>query len=356
MRRAVTCLAVVLIAGLCLAAEPAKVQRAWASEGETYANTDSLAAVMLRSGEVRIYATSKDGHRLDIIDGATGKYLGAWGKPGTAAGELKYPNGVATVVFGPHDHPKSRRAALAVVERDNRRVQIVCPETGKSLGIFGTEHLHRPYGVSFATVDEKPLLYVTDTQVELDRTVHVFELALRGEEVTARHVRHFGEKTGPGAIQEAESVLVDVPQRRVLLCDETTRNVKVYDLDGKFSGRTFGDGLVVGDPEGLVIVEARGIRCVILTDQRKELSVWHVFDAGDYKHLGSWTGEPTIANTDGIAVFPHAFAAFPNGAFFAVDNDFEVHAYRIEDVLSAVKLEPATKEPDRRPAPSQRGE
>lgn len=345
MRHRLAWIVVISMAGVCLAAEPAQVQRAWASEGETYANTDSLAAVMLPSGEVRVYATSKDGHRLDMIDGSTGKFLGTWGKPGTAAGELKYPNGIATVVFGSHGDPKSpARAALAVVERDNRRVQILCPETGKSLGVFGTEHLHRPYGVAFATIQGKPMLYVTDTQVEPDRTVHVFELALRGDDVTARHVRHFGEKAGPGAIKEAESVLIDEPQQRVLLCDETTRNVKVYDLDGKFSGRTFGDGLVVGDPEGLVIVEARDGRCVILTDQRKDRSVWHVFDAEDYKHLGSWTGEPTIANTDGIAVFPHAFEGFPHGSLFAVDNDFEVHAYRLEDVLGAVKLEPATKE------------
>lgn len=341
MRRFPLCLTVALLIGIsipALGAEPAKVQRAWASEGQTYANTDSLAAVPLADGTVRVYATSKDGHRLDVIDASSGKYLGTWGKPGTTPGELQYPNGIATVVFqgaGSATQPRNR-AALAVVERDNRRVQILWPDSGASAGVFGSEHLNRPYGVAFATVGGRPTLFVTDTQVAPEKTVHVFELALRDNEVTARHVRHFGEATGPGAIQEAESVLVDEATRRVLLCDETARNVKVYDLSGRFMGRTFGDGLVMGDPEGLVLMEARGRRCVMLTDQRKDLSVWHVFDAEDYKHLGSWTGEPTIANTDGIALYPRAFSGFPQGAFFAVDDDFEVHAYRLEDILGAI--------------------
>ncbi len=338
-RSYVVSMIVALGIGSASATEPARVTRAWASDGQAYANTDSLAAVTMADGKVRVYATSKDGHRLDIIDAATGKHLGTWGKPGTAPGELRYPNGIATVIFESGDSAKPRgRAALAVVERDNRRVQLIWPDSGASAGIFGSEHLNRPYGVAFATVAGRPTLFVTDTQVAPEKTVHVFELALRDQEVTARHVRSFGDATGPGALQEAESVLVDEANRRVLLCDEAARNVKVYDLTGRFTGRTFGDGIVVGDPEGLVLVEQRGRRCVILTDQRKDLSVWHVFDADDYQYLRSWTGEPRIANTDGIAVYPRGFENFPNGAFFAVDDDFEVHAYRLEDIFDAVAL------------------
>lgn len=335
-------LALVLCAG-CSAPGPATVVQAWASDGSAYANTDSLAAVMLGDGTVRVYATSKDAHRLDMIDASTGRYLGAWGSPGAGVGELQYPNGIAVVAFG-HDGASttqaSPRAAIAVVERDNKRVQCFWPDGGAPAGMFGGDRLNRPYGVATSYADGKTLLYVTDTMVEPDRTVHVFELERRGDEATARHVRSFGDREGAGRVIEAESIVVDDVARRVLICDETSRNVKVYDLDGMFRGATFGDGLVQGDPEGLVVVDGARGRHVILTDQRDDVSLWHVFDAGSYQHIGTWTGSPTVANTDGIAVFPHAFAGFPHGGFFAVDDDFELRAYRLEDVLKAVGSAP----------------
>ncbi len=342
MRNCGILLLVLALAAHCPAGEPSKVTEAWASDGSGYKNTDSLAAVMLSSGAVRIYATSKDGNRLEIIDASTGKHGGTWGEAGSGVGQLKYPNGIATVTFGKHGDPNAlARAALAVVERDNKRVQFLWPESGKPAGTFGEEQLTRPYGVAVSREGEKTLVYVTDTKVEPDQTVQVFELRLNGEQIEAKHVRHFGEQSGPGAIGVAESILVDDSERRVLICDERAKNVKLYDTDGRFTGKTFGDGLVVGDPEGLVLVDAKDARLIILTDQRKDLSVWHVFDARSLKHAGSWTGSPTVANTDGIAVFPHAFEHFPDGALFAVDDDFEVRAYRLGDVLKSVGAAPA---------------
>lgn len=324
-------------------ADPAVAKEVWASSGGSYAETDSLAACRLPGGEVRVYATSKKGHRIEVIDASTGKHLGTWGKPGSGVGELKYPNGIAAVAFGAEGTGGESKVAIAVVERDNRRVQFFWPESGSPAGVLGAEQLHRPYGIAAATIGAKTMLYVTDTDVSPDQTVHLFELSLAGDVVTARPVRHFGEREGRGAIGEAESILVDGRKRRVLLCDETANNVKVYDCDGSFTGLTFGDGLVAGDPEGLALVEGHDGRYVILTDQRKAATIWHIFDADGYKHLGSWTGDPAIANTDGVAVYPREYAGFPHGAFFAVHDDAEVRAYRVEDILKTVGASPAAE-------------
>lgn len=320
---------------------PHAVSQAWASSGGDYAETDSLAACRLSDGTVRVYATAKKGDRIDIIDASTGRRLGTWGRTGTGVGELRYPNGIAAVRFGDDRAGGESRVAIAVVERDNKRVQLFWPETGSPAAILGTDQLHRPYGVAGAVLDRKTVLFVTDTGVARDRTVHVFELSLAGGAITAKHIRHFGEKEGPGAIGEAESILVDERHRRVLLCDESEKNVKVYDCDGRFAGRTFGQTLIVGDPEGLALVEARDARYVILTDQREAVTIWHVFDADGYKHIGSWTGNPTVANTDGVAIYPHQYSGFPHGAFFAVNNDADVRAYRIEDILKTISAAPA---------------
>jgi 3-phytase len=310
----------------------AEVKQVWSSTGTHYSNTDSLAACPADNGRVRVFATAKDGHAVDVFDAETGRFVRRIGRRGKAMGEFGYPNGVVTVEFPARTqaaaHEPARHAFL-VIERDNARVQAFWADNYQPAGAFGRQFLHRPYGAAVSYQDGAILLYVTDTEVMPADTVQVFRLQKQGNRITAMHVRSFGEDHGKGRILEAESVVVDDRLGRVLLCDEdpSQRDVKVYSLDGRFTGVTFGGDYVKREPEGIIVWEGPKGGCVVLTDQQKDLSVWHVFDRRDYRHIAAWTGDPVVANTDGICLYPKEFGPFKQGAFFAVHDDQDVRAY-----------------------------
>ena len=76
---------------------------------------------------------------------------------------------------------------------------------------------------------------------------------------------------------------------------------------------------------------------LIVTDQQKAISVWHVYDRRTLAYRGAFTGTPTVANTDGICVHVTPFGPFTGGALFAVHDDLEVRAYDMAAVLKAVE-------------------
>ena len=218
-------------------AAPATVPQVWAATGATWQDTDSLTSATLDDGRVRVFATSKGGDRVHVLDGDTGKLIADYtgGDDG-----LRYPNGIATVDFtvGEQDGRPRRRPCILVVERDNARVHAFWGDTLRPAGTFGGDELHRPYGIAVSQRDDRVLVYITNTEVPLDRTVQVYELARSGERVSGRPVRSFGATDGPGVIRVAESVLVDDRYDRVFLCneDDAEQCVKVYDRDGRFTG------------------------------------------------------------------------------------------------------------------------
>ncbi len=316
------------------------VPRAWASHGTTYGTTDSLAACRLASGQVVVFATAKKGDRVDLFDAADGKFIRSFGQTGTAAGEFKQPNGIVTVRLSNPARGTSQptpRSLVLVVERDNRRVQAFCPDTLRPAGMFGAEELKRPYGAAVSYRPEGTFLYVTQADVPPSEAVHVYRLVLEDEGLRAEHVQAFGDEAGPGAIGEAESVVVDDELDRVLLCDEVHKNVKVYERGGRFTGTTLGDGLVVGDPEGIVLWAGEEAGYVMLTDQRKTLTVWHVFERRTLRYVTAFTGRPRIANTDGICVYAEPLGPFSAGLLLAVNNDAEVCSYSLADVADIVR-------------------
>jgi 3-phytase len=328
------------------AADIRSVAQAWQSSGVAYANTDSLAACRMPDGSVRLFATAKEGNRIDAFDASTGKFVASLGSRGDQPGQFERPNGIVTAEFGASRklasrHPTSQ-AVLLVIERDNARVQAIWPTSLESAGIFGGDKLRRPYGGTVWSGPDGPVLYVTDTNVPPAETVKAFRLRTNGRSIEAEHVRTFGDADGPGAIRTAESIVVDPRRQRLLICDEEGRppQVKEYTMDGKFTGRTFAAGLVQGDPEGIVVVDHGPKGFILLTDQRKAITIWHVFDRESFDHVCSFTGEPNIANTDGICLFTDPFKQFPTGALFAVHDDADIRAYSLGEVLGLIARHP----------------
>ena len=338
-------------------APPVAVPQRWASHGVEYAETDSLAACRLPDGSVRVFATAKRGDRLDLFDACDGRWLRSVGRTGGGLGEFRYPNGVAVVqpprragVSGSAaaTAPAEPRAVIVVVERDNRRVQVLDAETVRPLGSFGESDLHRPYGVAVSYQGDDVHLYITDTQVPPAQTVRQYVFFPSQDPPAARLVRSFGAPDGPGAIGEAESVVVDDRRDRVYLCHEERKNVKVYTRSGDFTGRTVGDGAILGDPEGIVLYEGPVRPWLIVTDQRPEVTVWHVFDGDTFAPVGRFTGTPPVANSDGLCLCLGPVGTCAPGLLLAVHDDREVRAYCLDDVRAAL-VGPAT-------APAERGE
>jgi 3-phytase len=348
----------ILVAAAVNAQQPpeqlVRIPAAWTSSGTTYGTTDSLAACATSDGRALVFATAKKAGRIDIFDANTGRFVGSHGCTGSAVGQFRHPNGVVAVRLprsASSGQSTSDVAAILVVERDNARVQAFWADDLGPAGCFGQAELQRPYGGAASTRADGTYLYVTQADVPADRAVCIYRLTTAGAEISATFVRAFGDSSGRGVLHEAESVLVDDRMGRVLLCDEDKRqrNVKVYTTDGTFTGQTFGDGLIAGDPEGLALFADGTGGFVIVTDQRKDITIWHVFDRRTYEHLGDFTGTPPIANTDGICLYPQALGQFTYGALFAVNNDADVHAYSLADITRAVAAMRAAQQSERRP-------
>ena len=69
--------------------------------------------------------------------------------------------------------------------------------------------------------------------------------------------------------------------------------------------------------------------------------MFHVFDRLSLEHLGAFTGQRT-ANTDGVWLDQTVDKRFPEGVFYAVDDDKAVAAFDWQAIAHALKL-PACK-------------
>jgi 3-phytase len=305
--------------------------------GETYRNSgypaddvDSLAVWHGPAGEHWVLATAKATHRLLVFEAASGELVNTFGGEGDGAGEFRRPNGIAVV-----------GNIVLVVERDNARVQgLNLPEL-ESLGFIGAQELTRPYGLSVFASDAGYELYVTDnydapeTLEErnarlagtLDRRIRHYRIALNDRnELVSESVGAFGDTAGEGVLWKVETLLADPENHRLLVADELENRIKIYDLDGRFTGASMGEGYFHFEPEGLALLRCGDGGWWIGVDQEERRSHFRIFDRGTLQYVGTFTGEVT-ANTDGVAATQEAFGPFARGAFFAVHDDSALSAF-----------------------------
>ena len=292
-----------------------------------------------------LFATAKDGDLLRIYDASSGAALRDLGGPGTGPDQFERPNGI--LVAGD---------LLVVVERDNRRVQVFALPGLQSVARFGEAELVLPYGAWLEPAGaDSWRLFVTDNYqtanqrvpppAELDRRVHVFALSVERNAagdvtgVDASHDRTFGATAGEGVLRIVESLWGDPAYDRLLVAEEDPaggRVIKIYSLDGRFTGPVIGDGIFRTQPEGIALFEcADGSGYWITTDQDRGRNVFHLFDRRTLSHLGGFAGAVT-QNTDGIWLNQAPLPGLPAGAFFAVHDDQAVSAFDWRDVAAAV--------------------
>lgn len=128
---------------------------------------------------------------------------------------------------------------------------------------------------------------------------------------------------------------------RLLLAEEDVAagtRIREYGLDGKYRGRDIGADLFKAQAEGMALARcADGSGYWIATDQFKDRSVFHMFDRITLEYRGAFTGKRT-ANTDGVWLDQSADARFPQGVFYAVNDDQAVAAFDWRDIAAALKL------------------
>ena len=326
----------------------AVVHEAFVSAATPQDNIDSPAIWRAPDGETWLIATAKEGKSgLVVYDGDTGAIVRTVGGKGKALGEFNRPNGIFV-----HD------ALLFVVERDNRRVQVLSLPQFKPLGSFGEDTLQLPYGLwlhagvepgSYDVLVTDAYMAGNDAQGEdiippldqLDRRVHRYQISVSADGVRAKSVGTFGDTGQAGSIRVPESIWGDPDNDRLLIAEEDVAAgtaVRDYTLAGQYRGRTIGLDLFKAQAEGISLWrcdDGRGYW--IATDQYKDRSLFHVFERNSLDHVGAFAGN-TIANTDGVWLQQTPSIRFPAGAFYAVHDDQAVGAFDWRDVAKALKL------------------
>jgi 3-phytase len=305
---------------------------------DTNDNVDSPALWHGPDGQHWLLATAKEGNRIIVYDAATGEKLAMFATFGDQLGQLSRPNGIAVI-----------DDLALVVERDNHRVQVFRLPDFEALGFFGADKLVKPYGIAVDFYDGQYHLYVTDNYEMPDESippsellgqrVHYFSFTLNGSEVQATHMMAFGATEGEGVLHKVESILLDRTYDRLLIADEheAERNVKIYNLNGAFTGQIVPNYYFNYEPEGIALWSCGDNGYYIMTDQDMEVNTFQVFERNTLEYLGGFSGQMT-RNTDGIALTQHSFGSFENGAFYPVHDDGSLTAISWKDIAKALSL------------------
>src|SRR5690606_15258388 len=114
--------------------------------------------------------------------------------------------------------------------------------------------------------------------------------------------------------------------------------IKVYDLDGRFTGKQIGKGIFEAQAEGIALYACDdGSGYWLSTDQADDRTVYHVFDRQSLQHAGAFMGE-TTANTDGVWLATGGVPGFEGGACIAVHDDQAASAFDWLDIVTALEL------------------
>ncbi|NUN44330.1 phytase precursor [bacterium] len=304
-------------------------------------NVDAPAIWHGPHGEHWLVATAKKTDGLIISDAATGKFIKRIGGTGAEPGKLRRPNNALVL-----------DDMLFVVERDNHRVQVFSLPEFKSIFVFGEQELKKPYGISlYKSSPDSIVCYITDNYEltkdsipppsMLGQRIRQYHITMRSRKLSATPVRAFGDTSGSGVLYTVESIYVDPVYNRILIADEYERqnNIKIYTLDGTFTGQVIGYGLFKTQPEGIALWtcgDSAGYW--ITTDQSHTENVFHIFDRQFLQPVASFCAV-NIRNTDGVALTTRSFGPFSAGAFYAAHDDGNIGALSLKSIRDSTRIQ-----------------
>jgi 3-phytase len=359
----VLCLAVLLLPGCALwrdAKEPdqraadeprlaeagiehAVVAEAFITPANPPDEVDSPTAWLTPEGGRWLISTGKEAHQLLVHDGETGALLRRVGGKGAAPGQFNRPNGV----FAWGDR-------LFVIERDNRRVQVLSLPGFTPLATFGEGELRSPYGLWLHEPEGGRIeLWVTDSFMDgedydvvppleaLSARIKRFSVLIDGDAVSARFDGASGDTSEAGALRVVESIAGDVANNRLLVAEEdvpTGTGYRVYGFDGGYAGRDVGVGEFGAQAEGIALWACPdGSGYWIAADQFIDATLFHVYDRQTLEAKGRFAGRNT-GMTDGVWFSQAPSTRFPAGVFYASNRDESLSAFDWRAIASALGL------------------
>jgi 3-phytase len=303
---------------------------------------DSAASWTDANGQRQVLVSGKNSDQLLAFDGASGELLRRYGSTGSEPGQFNYPNGIFIV-----------DDLAFVVERDNRRVQVLRLPAFDPLGSFGESELRAPYGIWLRKLDQHYEVFVSDAFMlppdyqrvppmeELAQRFKRYRVSLRAEGLRSELIQTFGATDPLGAIRVAESLWGDPAHDRLLIAEEhrpTGTRLRLYDLQGHSTGRDMGAAQYRAEAEGIALWTCDdGSGYWIGVDQFGDRTVFHLFDRQGLDHVGSFAGQHT-ANTDGIWLEQAPSAAFPAGVLYAIHDDQALVAFDWRQIATALGL------------------
>lgn len=304
---------------------------------------DSPTAWLTPEGGRWLISSGKETHQLLVHDGETGALLRRVGGKGAAPGQFNRPNGV--FVWGDR---------LFVVERDNRRVQVLALPGFTPLTTFGEGELRSPYGLWLHEPEGGRIeVWVTDSYMDGERfdvvpplealaaRIKRFSVLVDGDAVSARFEGPSGDTTGAGALRVVESVAGDPANGRLLVAEEdvpTGTGYRVYGFDGRYTGRDVGVGAFGAQAEGVALWACPdGSGYWIAADQFIDTTLFHVYDRQTLDAKGRFAGRNT-GMTDGVWLSQAPSTRFPAGVFYASNRDEALSAFDWRDLASTLGL------------------
>lgn len=317
------------------------IREAYITPHDSSANVDSPAIWHGPDGQNWVLVTAKEGNTIIVYDASTGDEINRFGRFGPGIGEFSRPNGIAVI-----DN------IAMVAERDNHRIQTFSLPEFEYAGHFGEEILRRPYGITVDKTGGSYSVFITDNYEtdegdipateHLDSRVHHFRVTYNPDGFPeAEHIKAFGDTSGEGILFKVESLLIDTSYDRLLVADEheDERNIKIYSLDGTFTGQIIDNRYFNYEPEGIALFGCEADRSgyYIITDQDRTNNTFQIFDRKTLDHIGSFSGDIT-RNTDGVAFTQNPFGGFLHGAFYAIHDDVALAAFSWDEIAEALGL------------------
>ncbi|MBX3042516.1 MAG: phytase [Candidatus Kapabacteria bacterium] len=309
-------------------------------------NIDSPTFYQTADGRNLIIATSKAKHNLFIYNAENGELVKTIGKEGNGQMEFARPNGIWVI-----------ENLLLVCERDNHRIQVINLKDFSHVGFIGEEYLKYPYGITvYKNSDDEFTLFVTDNYegendeayphyYKLNERVHKYSFKYdeSNRNFESKLIKKFGDTSGPGMLWVVESIYADPDNNRLLIAEEDKNNlgIKIYDLEGNFTGIIIGDDEFEYQAEGIALYDCgNGEGYWFCTDQdyyNLGNNTFHIYDRKSMKYLSSFISK-TSGNTDGIWLSQLPFGKFNKGIFIAVHNDGGVGIFDLNNILNTLNL------------------
>lgn len=320
-----------------------EVAERWLTQRNERDNVDSVAVWSDGGDRHWLLATAKESNILIIYDANTGERIGEAGGTGDAPGKFLRPNGIFVV-----------DDLVWVVERDNRRLQIMQMPDFTPVAILAEDELIKPYGLWVDPRDDGYRVFITDSyetadeqvppDAELDRRLHRLDIRDNNGELTMVDYQILGPVEGDGRLLKVESIWGDPDNNRLLVADEhpDSLNLKIFDLDGRYTNQTALDGELFYEPEGTALDRcADGSGHWVVTDQDELDNRFLVLGRESLEVIAAFTGAVT-SNTDGVWLHADPLPDFPGGVFYAVHDDGNVGAFDWAKVQSALDIEPCS--------------